>query len=46
MAKIKIMDLPKDMKISEQEMKKVLGGKRRDLVMVSLEKVSKKKIKY
>jgi len=26
MAKIKIVDLPKDKKISEEEMKKVLGG--------------------
>jgi len=28
MAKVKIVDLPKDKKISEEEMKKVLGGKR------------------
>ena len=27
MAKIKIVDLPKDKKISEEEMKKVFGGK-------------------
>jgi len=26
MAKIKIKDLPKDMKISKEEMKKVMGG--------------------
>ena len=26
MAKIKILDLPKDKKISDEEMKKVLGG--------------------
>ena len=26
MAKIKILDLPKDKKISEEEMKKILGG--------------------
>ncbi len=27
MAKIKIRDLPKDMKVSEGEMKKIFGGK-------------------
>jgi hypothetical protein len=41
MAKIKIVDLPKDKKIREEEMKKVLGGKRL-VLMESIKKVRRK----
>jgi len=37
MAKIKIVDLPKDMKITKEELKKFLGGKK-----VAKKKISKK----